>query len=411
MNQRQLPYERAWEPARAVHPVKKRTIKPPVERSEPLPAKGAPDGLLLLIILVLVLFGLVMLFSASFYTVQESGKMPWATVGKQAIIAGLGLGAMILAMNVPFTWYKKDLIVYGAVGLSIALLGLVLIFGEEINYSRRWFLIPGINISVQPGEIAKLALVLFMAYRMANRRKEVITVKGLIIHGAVVGIMFLLVMQQPNLSTAASLVLLCGIMLWCGGAKVMHLGVLVILGGILVYQLAHSADYRLSRMLSYQNPFAPEYVKDEGYQLAQSLLSLGSGGVWGVGLGHSRQKLLFLPYADSDFIFAIIGEEIGLVGCIVVIALFFALVYLGMRVAVNCRDRFGSLLAAGLSALIGVQVFLNVAVVTGLLPTTGLPLPFFSAGGTSLIIIMGAMGMLLNISRYAKRPEKKIAET
>jgi len=180
------------------------------------------------------------------------------------------------------------------------------------------------------------------------------------------------------------------------GARWLHLGLTGLCGLGLGAYYAMSEDYRRARLMSFRNPF--EYLSNEGYQLSQSLMAFGSGGLFGMGLGKGRQKYAFLPYPESDFIFAVVGEDLGFVGCAAIIALFAAFVFFGLRVAIRCRDRFGSMLAGGIAAMIGVQTVLNIAVVTGLMPTTGLPLPFFSAGGTSVSILMAASAVIMNIS-------------
>ena len=215
------------------------------------------------------------------------------------------------------------------------------------------------------------------------------------------GAAFLMILLQPNLSTAGSIIIVSIVMVLAAGAKWRHLGLMGAGGAVLAAYYAWSEPYRRERLLSFRDPFAK--LSDEGYQLSQSLLAFGSGGLFGMGLGKGRQKYGFLPYPESDFIFAVVGEDMGLFGCVAVLMLFLAFVFFGLRVAINCPDRFGSLLACGITLMIGIQAFMNVAVVIGLMPTTGLPLPFFSAGGTSISIFMGAVGILLNISRYSPR--------
>ena len=214
---------------------------------------------------------------------------------------------------------------------------------------------------------------------------------------------FLLILEQPNLSTAGSILIVSLLMIMMAGAQWKHLTLLGVAGICVGGFYAWSAPYRRERLLSFTDPFAK--MSDEGYQLAQSLIAFGSGGLFGMGLGQGRQKYAYLPYPESDFIFAIVGEDFGLLGCTAVAALFAAFAVAGMRIAMNCRDKFGSLLAAGITCSIAVQAFLNMGVVIGILPTTGLPLPFFSAGGTSISITMAAVGILMNISRTTELME------
>jgi len=209
--------------------------------------------------------------------------------------------------------------------------------------------------------------------------------------------MFLLILEQPNLSTGGSILICALLMLFAAGLRKRHMLLLGVCGLGLGGFYAWSAPYRRERLLSFRDPFAK--MSDEGYQLSQSLIALGSGGLFGMGLGQGKQKFAYLPYPESDFIFAIIGEDFGLAGCTAVVLLFCAFVFVGLRVALSCRDRYGCLLASGITCMIGLQAFINMGVVTGIMPTTGLPLPFFSAGGTSVTMIMAAVGILLNISR------------
>ena len=211
------------------------------------------------------------------------------------------------------------------------------------------------------------------------------------------GVMFLLILEQPNLSTAGTIIIVSVILVMLAGARWRHMLVLGAGGLALGAYYAWSEPYRRERLLSFTNPFAK--MNDEGYQLSQSLIAFGSGGLFGMGLGCGRQKYAYLPYPESDFIFAIVGEDFGLIGCVAVILLFIAFLFAGMRIALTCPDTFGCLLAAGITCLICVQAFINMGVVVGVLPTTGLPLPFFSAGGTSLSITMAAVGVVLSISR------------
>jgi len=255
-------------------------------------------------------------------------------------------------------------------------------------------------LSFQPSELAKFAIVLYMATALSYTGPRIKSLwKGIVPVLIVPGITFLLILEQPNLSTAGSIMIVSLILIIMAGAKWRHI-LLMLVGGVCVGGFyAWSEPYRRRRLMSFRNPFA--MMSDEGYQLSQSLIAFGSGGIFGMGLGQGRQKFAYLPYPESDFIFAIVGEDFGLLGCLAVIALFVALMIAGYRVAIACRDKFGALLAAGITSSITVQAFLNMGVVVGILPTTGLPLPFFSAGGTSVSITMAAMGVLMNISRTA----------
>ncbi len=362
--------------------------------------RRAPVDRALIIILIMLLgFGLLTLYSATWYPAQGTDHA-LNEVTKQLIGVALGTAACIVTSRIPYRFWRQGWVVVTGLLVSAVLLILVIIpgVGVYINGSRRWLQLG--PLSFQPSELAKFAIVLYMATTLSyagNRIKRLFTgIAPLLI---VPGVTFLLILEQPNLSTAGSIMIVALILILMTGAKWRHI-LLMILGGVTVGGFyAWSEPYRRRRLLSFRDPFA--MMSDEGYQLSQSLIAFGSGGVFGMGLGQGRQKYAYLPYPESDFIFAIVGEDFGLLGCCAVIALFVALMIAGFRVAIACRDKFGALLAAGITSSITVQAFLNMGVVIGLLPTTGLPLPFFSAGGTSISITMAAMGILMNISRTA----------
>lgn len=358
------------------------------------------DKTLLAIMIVLMLTGFLTLFSATYYKAVDSGD-PLSEVKKQLFGAAVGAAAMCFTTRMPYQFWGKRRVVMIGVALSLALLALVAIpgIGVYINGSRRWLSLGG--VSFQPGEFAKYAAVLFMAMALTARGRRIEKFwKGILPVLAVPGVMFLLILQQPNLSTAGTIIIVSMLMVMLAGAKWKHMLALGAGGLALGAYYAWSEEYRQERLLSFMNPFAK--MSDEGYQLSQSLIAFGSGGLFGMGLGQGRQKYAYLPYPESDFIFAIVGEDFGLAGCLVVILLFIAFLLAGMRIAMTCDDKFGCLLAAGITGMISVQAFINMGVVVGVLPTTGLPLPFFSAGGTSLSITMAAVGIVLNISRSCR---------
>ena len=369
----------------------KRLIKILTRRRNPV------DSSLVIIMMMLLSAGLLVLFSATYYAATENRL---SEVIKQLLGIGLGTAACIVTSRIPYRFWRQNWVVATGLGVSVVLLILVIIpgIGVYINGSRRWLSVGG--LSFQPSELAKFAIVLYMATVLSwsgPRIKRLWT--GIVPVLIVPGITFLLILEQPNLSTAGSIMIVSLILIIMAGAKWRHI-LLMLTGGLCVGGFyAWSEPYRRRRLLSFRNPFA--MMHDEGYQLSQSLIAFGSGGVFGMGLGQGRQKYAYLPYPESDFIFAIVGEDFGLLGCMAVIALFVALMVAGYRVAIACRDKFGTLLAAGITSSITVQAFLNMGVVVGILPTTGLPLPFFSAGGTSVSITMAAMGVLMNISRTA----------
>ena len=348
------------------------------------------DKVLVLIMGLLMLFGLLTLFSATYYKGLENGDA-LKEVKEQLFGAAVGFAAMSVTMRLPYTFWRKKQVLYPAVGGSLLLLILVAIpgIGRSVNGSRRWLGFGG--VSFQPGELAKYACVLLMATVLTYRGKKLqFFFKGILPVLIVPGIMFLLILEQPNLSTAGTIIIVSLLMVMLAGARWKHMGILGI-------YYAWSAEYRRERLLSFLDPFAQ--MSDEGYQLSQSLIAFGSGGLYGMGLGQGKQKFAYLPYPESDFIFAIVGEDFGLIGCLAVIFLFVAFLFAGMRIALRCEDKYGCLLAAGIVCMICTQAFINMGVVVGILPTTGLPLPFFSAGGTSLSITMAAVGIVLNVSR------------
>lgn len=357
------------------------------------------DGTLALILALLMMCGLLTLFSATYYKAVDQGDA-LLEVKKQLIGVCLGAFLMFLTSRIPYSFWQKPRVVMLALTGSFALLVLVLIpgIGVYVNGSRRWLNIAG--MSFQPSELAKIASVMYLASTLSFRLKQVERLwTGILPLLVVPAAMFLLILQQPNLSTAGSIMIVAVLMMLLAGAKWKHLSLMGVAGLAVGFAYAWVEPYRRERLLSFRDPFAQ--MSDEGYQLSQSLIAIGSGGLFGRGLGQGRQKFSYLPYPESDFIFAIIGEDFGLFGCCVVILLFVAFAVAGMRIALNCQDRYGCLLAAGITAMISVQAFINIGVVVGILPTTGLPLPFFSAGGTSISLLMAAVGILFNISRHA----------
>ena len=359
--------------------------------------KTTVDSMMLTILLLLLMGGVLILFSATYYQALRKGD---ALLEVKRQLVGIGLGTVILLITsrIPYTFWQKRQVVLTGLVISLILLILVIIpgVGVYLNGSRRWLNIAG--MSFQPSELAKIASILYLAASL-DRRKEQLNslITGIAPLLLVPGIFFILILEQPNLSTAGSIMIAAVLMLMIAGARWSHLSLLGVCGLCLGMVYAWIEPYRRERLLSFRDPFAQ--MSDEGYQLAQSLIAIGSGGLFGRGLGQGRQKFSYLPYPESDFIFAIVGEDFGLLGCTAVILLFVAFAFAGMRIAVNCPHRYGSLLAAGLTAMITLQAALNIAVVIGVMPTTGLPLPFFSAGGTSISLLMASAGIVLNISR------------
>lgn len=350
------------------------------------------DLVLLFAVVVLVLIGLLFVYSASKYTAEITYGNEYFFLFKQLIGAVIGLIAMFAVSRINLIFIKKLWIV--GVVISTVLLALVFVPGISIeNYgARRWIGFGG--FSMQPSEVAKFAFVLFCAVYMSKadmrKFKNCLPIMA-------VGILFCgLIIAEPNMSITMCMAMLMVIMLFLGGMKWKHFLMFLVPIACAVPLLIVMEPYRLQRLLAFIDPWASP--KDEGYQLIQSLYGLGSGGFLGVGIFNSRQKYRFLPFAESDFIFSVIGEETGLFGCAVVFALYVVVILRGVRIAANSKDKFSCFLAGGISAVIAVQTLLNFAVVTGSIPPTGLPLPFVSYGGTSLVVFLAAVGVLLNLS-------------
>ena len=350
------------------------------------------DYILFGAVISLVLIGLLFVYSASSYSADLTYGNKYFFVTKQAIGAIVGLVAMLVASRVKLEFIRKLWIV--GVVLSVVLLALVFVPGISIeNYgARRWIGVG--SFSMQPSEIAKFAYILFCAAIMS--KLDMSKFKSFLPQIAVGVVFCALIIAEPNMSITMCVAMLMIIMLYLGGMKWKYFLLMLIPVVLAVPLLIVIEPYRLQRLLAFIDPWASP--KDEGYQLIQSLYALGSGGWFGVGLFNSRQKYRFLPFAESDFIFSVIGEETGLFGCLIVFALYFVVILRGVRIAVNSKDKFSCYLAGGISAVVAVQSLLNFAVVTGSIPPTGLPLPFISYGGTSLVVFMAAMGVLLNLS-------------
>jgi len=359
------------------------------------PFRNVDRGLLLSFI-ALIACGLIVLYAASYYNAQDKGNALSEVYSQLLGIAAGGI-LMIFLLRMDYHVLAKPRISSMLLLASVVLLVLVAIpgIGKMLNGSRRWLRLG--PVSFQPSELAKYAVILHLARLLSRKNFNVRSLlRGLAPAFLFPALAFMLILLQPNLSTAGSILIVSAVMVMSAGARWLHLGMIGASGAVLGTYYALSEPYRRARLMSFRNPFA--YLSNEGYQLSQSLLAFGSGGLFGMGLGKGRQKYAFLPYPESDFIFAVVGEDLGFVGCVGVLALFALFVFFGLRIAIRCPDRFGSLLAGGITAMIGVQTVLNVTVVIGLMPTTGLPLPFFSSGGTSVSILMGATAILMNIS-------------
>ncbi|MBE5817144.1 MAG: putative lipid II flippase FtsW [Clostridiales bacterium] len=355
--------------------------------------KHAADYWILIIVIGLTLFGILMIQSASYYkTMNTLG--PYYYAKKQMLNACIGMVALFGAWCLKYTFWKKVSKI--AYVLSVVALAAVLLVGTSVNGATRWIYIGSFNF--QPSDVAKLALVMILADLFSKDPMRIKKIGYIILAVALGGAMMLLIMLQPNLSTTVCIAGILVAMLFIAGINMWYIGIGGGLGVGAIAYLAGSASYRVARLKAFFDPWSDPL--GNGYQLIQSFYALGSGGFFGVGIGASRQKYLYMPFAESDFIFSIIAEEIGLIGCIIFFLAYVILIWRGIRVAVHAPDSFSCLLATGIVATIAIQVIINIAVVTGAVPPTGLPLPFISYGGTSLIIFMASAGILLNISTY-----------
>ena len=358
--------------------------------------KTSKAGITILVITIfLVLFGVLMVYSASYYFCERTYNNKFFYLIKQAVGFVIGLCFMLILRNIDYNKLKK----FGLVSIIISVILLLLVFipgiGVENYGAKRWLNLPGFTL--QPSEIAKFSFVLFASIYLSKKHTEVKNFKTLIPVLLVGGAFCLLIILEPNMSITMCVGLVLLFMLFIGGASFKHFLVLSVPLIILVPILIIIEPYRLDRLLAFINPWASP--QGEGYQLIQSFFSISNGGLFGVGLFNSRQKYLFLPFAESDFIFAVIAEEFGLIGAIFLLTLYFILIVCGIKIAINAKNRFGAYLASGIVGIICVQTILNVAVVTGLIPPTGLPLPFISMGSTSIVVFMSGIGVLLSIDR------------
>lgn len=359
--------------------------------------KGPPDFILFITTLALLGIGLIMVFSSSSVTASIVNHDPYYYFKKQLMWACIGIVAMFITMKINFNRLKDFAI--PLLAFSLICLALVLTpLGIDVNGSTRWFALGPVRFS--PAELTKLAMVLFLAKLMeANLSKITSFTKGVLPYLFIYGVAGLLIMMQPDLGTAFAMAGTVFCMLMVAGAKWSHLWGMIGAGMAAVAIAIRLAPYRMERIVAFQDPW--KYANDEGFQTIQSLYALGSGGLFGMGLGRSRQKFFYLPEQHTDFIFAILGEELGFIGVMLVILLFLLFARRGFKIAMNAPDTFCSLLAAGLTCMIVFQAAINIGVVSGALPVTGITLPFISYGGTSLLFSMAGVGLLLNISRYS----------
>ncbi len=359
--------------------------------------KLSSDTTLFAVTVALLGFGLVMVWSASSALAQERHGNAYHFLVKQVLWACVGLVVMLAAMRMDYRKLRQPGVVYLVLLATTALL-IVVLFMRPVNETHRWLRLGA--LSFQPAELAKLAIVLFLAYHLEKRGERVNEFLPSLFPVLLLMAWFgFLVFIQPDLGSAAIVVLIGCVMLFLAGVRVRYFAALAILAVPLLYHAVMVAAYRRDRIEAFLNPQAD--ARGSGYQIIQSLIAVGTGGASGVGLMEGRQKLFYLPYPYSDFIYAVIGEELGLMGAAAVVAAFLLLLWRGIRASWNAPDPFGMFLAAGLTLAIVLQALINVSVVLGLLPTKGIPLPFISAGGSSLVLTLFSVGLVLNVSQHA----------
>lgn len=362
--------------------------------------QGGYDYFILIPTILLFGLGLVAIYSSSSFLAEYELGDSYFYLKKQAFFGLLGLCLLIVAKNIPATVYRR--IVYPLLFISFALLLTLFIpgLGRTVGGACRWLKVAG--FAIQPSELAKLSLAVYIAYSMSKKGPGMSNFsKGLLPHLVVVGSFMILILLQPDLGTTVILGCWLMILLFVGGLNLFQLFSLVLVAFPLVLWLISRADYRLKRWWAFLNPW--EDPQGLGFQIIHSFLAFGSGGIFGVGLGNSKQKLLYLPEPHTDFILSIMAEELGLVGMAGIIILFAILIMRGIMIALDAPDLYSSYLALGISTLIGLQVLINMGVVMGLLPTKGLTLPLLSYGGSSLMVTFISIGILLSISARRQR--------
>jgi cell division protein FtsW len=381
-------------------PLRKRDLHS--ELGEKIMAPEGPDLMLVATVLALTGFGIVMVFSAgAVFAARTYGDWTYF-LKREAFYAGFGLLAFFVGIRLDYSVYRK--VTYPLLFVSVALLALVLKLGPSINGAVRWFRLG--SLSFQPSEMAKFALVLYLAVLMARKAEKMRDFSmGFLPPLLMTGVFLGLLLKQPDLGTAVIIGVTALGLMFVAGTRTSYILISVLIAAPIGWKVFISGEsWRMKRILAYLYPW--QYRRDIGYQLYESLISVGSGGVWGQGLGQGHQKLFFLPEAHTDFILAVVGEELGLLGVLSVLVAFALLVWRGLRASIRARDPYGCYLGFGITCLFGLQAIVNMCVVLGLLPTKGLPLPFVSYGGTALVMSLFMAGVLANISARAPEPSR-----
>lgn len=360
--------------------------------------KLSVDRTLFAVTIGLVFFGLVMLYSASAVVADAAHRSSYFFLIKQSLWAAIGLLVMSVVMRIDYRRLRQPVLVYGFLLLSVVLL-IAVLFSPPLKNAHRWLHV-GL-LSFQPSEMAKLSLILAVAYLLEQKRERIEDFfAGLFLPLVVTVFLAFLVLIEPDFGTAACLLFVGFCLFFVGGAPFRYLVGLASASAPLIYLLIMRVDYRRDRLLTFLDPF--EDPLGRGFQIIQSLIAVGTGGIVGAGFMRSRQKLFYLPEPHTDFIFSVIGEELGLIGALALLGAFMVILWRGVVIARRAPDLFGTFLASGLTALIVGQALINMGVSLGLLPTTGIPLPFISAGGSSLVTSLAAVGLLLGVSQHAR---------
>ena len=371
----------------------------------PLPAQGV-DVVLLLTVIAMVLFGLLMVYSSSFIFAQERTGDGFAFIKKQLVFAAMGFTALVIACRMDYRkWFKWS---YPTLGLAIAMLTAVMIpgIGARVGGAQRWLRIAGFNF--QPGEFAKFAVIFFVSGQLVRKQDRLHRfIPGVVANFLVPLPALLLLLMQPDFGTTVMITIVVFCLMYLAGVPKRYLFSALALASVVGLWLAIGSPYRRMRLMTYLDPWRDPGGK--GFQILQSFVGLHNGRFWGTGLGNGKEKLFYLPEAHNDFIFSVIGEELGFLGVVALVIAYLSFVYRGLRIGWEChrkyQDLFGMLLATGITLALGLQGFVNMSVVLGLLPTKGLTLPFISYGGSALLVDLFAVGVLLSIARG---PQKNI---
>jgi cell division protein FtsW len=356
------------------------------------------DKFLFTATLLLVCTSVVMVYSASAVLAMERFDEPYYFLFKQAAWALMGLCLLPIVMRIDYRQYRQPTVIWTALVMVAVALVAVLFFGPKVKGATRWL---GVGpMGVQPSELAKIAIIIFTAALLERRMDRIDEVSySLLPIGMVVGGIVALILLQPDLGTAVTILMICCVMVFAAGMSYAYLGGLFLASIPALYVLLMTSDYRRKRVLAFLNPW--DDPLGGGFQMIQSMIAVATGGITGRGLMGGKQKLFYLPEPHNDFIYAVISEELGLIGATIILLCFCVIAWRGLRTAMRAPDRFGAFMAIGLTTMVTFQALFNISVVLGLLPTKGIPLPFVSAGGSSLLINLIGMGMLLNISQHA----------